>query len=113
MQIQMAGRARIVVYLGCAAEHDPSPYQAKGRLEQESMGNTVVAEACRQICLAAWQRGTERAETRRVTELRIVVSCRSGDLWWRTQLDLDSGEPFDDLHGSATVGTPHPCRWQR
>ena len=29
----------------------------------------------------------------------------SGDLWWRAKLDLGSGEPFDDLHGSATVGT--------
>ena len=69
------------------------------------MASTVVEEACRQICLAERQRGTERAETRRVTVLGRVVSCRSGDLWWRTKLDLGSGEPFDDLHGSATVGT--------
>ncbi len=69
------------------------------------MGSTVVEEASWQICLADRQRGTERAETRRVSELGIAVSCRSGDLWWRTKKDLSSGEPFDDLHGSATVGT--------
>jgi len=69
------------------------------------MASTVVEEACRQICLVEQQRGTERAETRRVSELGVVVSCRSGDLWWRTKEDLGSGEPFDDLHGSATVRT--------
>src|SRR5215469_13111795 len=56
------------------------------------MASTVVEEACTQICLVEPQRGTERAETRRVTVFGIVVSC-------------GSGEPFDDLHGRATVGT--------
>ena len=51
------------------------------------------------------QRGTERAEARRVFALRIVDSCGSGDLWWGTKLDLSCGEPFDDLHGPTTVRT--------
>ena len=34
-----------------------------------------------------------------------MVSCRRGQLWWSTELDLGSREPFDDLHGSATLGT--------
>ena len=55
--------------------------------------------------MAERQRGTERAAARRVFVLGKVVSCGSGDLWWRTKKDLSSGEPFDDLHGSATVGT--------
>jgi hypothetical protein len=68
------------VWRGCAAEHGPSERQAKRRLKQESMAGTVAEEACRQICLVEQQRGTERAETRRVTVLGIVVSCGGGDL---------------------------------
>jgi len=69
------------------------------------MANAVVEEAWRQICWAQRQRGKERAETRGVFVLGRVVSCSSGQLWWGTELDLDSREPFDDLHGSATPGT--------
>jgi len=85
MQIQLRGRARIEIWRGCAAELGPSQRQAKRRLEQESPANTVVEETCREICLLGRQRGTERAETRRVSELGIAVSCRSGDLWWRAK----------------------------
>ena len=50
---------------------------------------------------AARRRGAERSEGRGVLELEKVVSCRSGDHWWRAKLDFGSGEPFDDLHRSA------------
>ena len=69
------------------------------------MANAVVEEAWRQICLADRQRGTERAEARRVFVLGSVVSCSNGDQWWRTELDLGGSESFDDLHGAATLGT--------
>ena len=58
-----------------------------------------------QICGAESQRNTERAEARNVFALERVVSCGRGDPRWRTKLDLGSGEPLDDLHGSATLGT--------
>jgi hypothetical protein len=45
--------------------------------------------------------GTERPAERRVFELERVVSCRSADPWWRSQLDFGSGESFDDLHRST------------
>jgi hypothetical protein len=104
-KFKLRARARIAVYRGCAAEHGPSHRQAKRRLKQGSIASTIVEEACRQICLVERQRGTESVETRRVFVLGRVVSCRSADLWWRTKLDLGSGEPFDDLHRSATPGT--------
>ena len=85
MQIQLKERARIAVYRGCAAEHGPPLRQAKRSLKQESKASTVVEEACRQICLVEQQRGTERAKTRRVTVLGIVVSCGSDDLGWGTK----------------------------
>ena len=69
------------------------------------MASTVVEEACRQNCLVEQQRGTDRAEARRDFALERVVSCSRFDPRWRSQLDLGSGEPFDDLHGSATVRT--------
>jgi hypothetical protein len=59
MQIQLEEGERSEVYRGCAAEHGPSQRQAKRWLEQESMANTVVEEAWRQICLAQRQRGME------------------------------------------------------
>ena len=43
----------------------------------------------------------ERSEERGVFELERVVSCGNADLWWRTKLDLGSGESFDDLHRST------------
>jgi len=57
------------------------------------------------VFLAESQRDTERAEARGVFALERVVSCSRFDPRWRSQLDLGSGEPFDDLHGSATLGT--------
>src|SRR5690348_3470987 len=104
MQIQLEEGQRSEVYRGCSGEHGPSQRQAKRWLEQESMGNTVVEEIGGKICLAQRQRDMERAETRRAFVLGRTVSCSSGDLWRRTELDLGSSESFDDLHGSATVG---------
>jgi hypothetical protein len=57
------------------------------------------------IDLTARHRDAERLEGRRVFELERVVSCRGADPWWRTKLDFGSGEPFDDLHWSSTLGT--------
>ena len=38
-------------------------------------------------------------------ELEKAVSCRRADPWWRSKLDFGGSEPFDDLHGSSTLGT--------
>ena len=57
------------------------------------------------ICWMTRQRDKQRAEARGVFELGRVVSCRRFDPWWRSQLDLGSGKPLDDLHGAATLGT--------
>jgi len=54
-----------------------------------------------EIGLTARHRDMERPEGRRVFELERVASCRNADLRWRTKLDFDSGEPFDDLHRST------------
>ena len=42
-----------------------------------------------------------------------AVSCRSREQpWWRTELELSSGESFDDRHRSATLGaTPKRVRF--
>jgi hypothetical protein len=58
-----------------------------------------------QLCLVTRQASAELAGGREVLELERTVSCCGGDQWWRTKLDLVGGEPFDDLHGSATLGT--------
>ena len=56
------------------------------------------------IGLTARHKDTERPEGRRVFELERGVSCRNADPWWRSKLDFDSREPFDDLHRAATFG---------
>ena len=53
----------------------------------------------------ARRRSPERFETRDSFELEKIVSCRSRDQRWRAKLDFGSGEPFDDLHWSSTLGT--------
>ena len=57
------------------------------------------------IGLTARHRNAERLEGRRVFELERAVSCHTADPWWSTKLDFGSGEPFDDLHWSSTLGT--------
>ena len=57
------------------------------------------------IGLTARHRDAEHLEVPRVFELERIVSCRRADPWWRTKLDFGSGEPFDDLHWSSTLGT--------
>ena len=50
--------------------------------------------------------GTEiRSAWKNIFELERVASCRSPDQRWRTKLDFRSGESFDDLHRSTTLGT--------
>ena len=58
-----------------------------------------------EIGSAARRRIPERFETRDSFELEKIVSCRSRDQRWRAKLDFGSGEPFDDLHWSSTLGT--------
>ena len=57
------------------------------------------------IWFAVRQRDTECAGRTEFFGLKRAVSCGSGDHGWRAKLDLGSREPFDDLHGSATLGT--------
>ena len=57
------------------------------------------------IGLTARQGDAECLEVARVFELERVVSCRRADPWWSTKLDFGSGQPFDDLHWSSTLGT--------
>jgi hypothetical protein len=57
------------------------------------------------IGLTARHRDAPRLEVPGVFELERVVSCRRADPWWRTKQDFGSGEPFDDLHWSSTLGT--------
>jgi hypothetical protein len=57
------------------------------------------------IGLTAGHRDAQRLEVARVFGLERVVSCRRADPWWRAKLDFGSGEPFDDLHWSSTLGT--------
>ena len=56
------------------------------------------------ICLPESQRGTERDEARRVFARERLASCGSSDHWWRTKLELGSGEPLDDSHRSIALG---------
>src|SRR6516165_12558397 len=58
-----------------------------------------------EIYATAGRRGRKGGEAREGFELEGVVSCCSGDQWWRTKLDLGSGEPLDNLHWSSTLGT--------
>ena len=58
-----------------------------------------------EIYATAGRRGRKGGEAREGFELEGVVSCCSGDQWWRTELDLGGGEPLDDLHWSFTFGT--------
>ena len=49
--------------------------------------------------------GKEPAETGEEFVLERVISCGSGDRRWGTKLDVSSCESFDDLHGTAALGT--------
>ena len=48
----------------------------------------------------------EEGAWRSARRIRVerVVSCRSRGHRWRTKLNLGSGEPLDNLHGSSTLG---------
>ena len=62
------------------------------------------------IGVAENQKDRERVEARGVFALERVGSCGSGDCRWRTELEFDSSEPFDDSHRSAAFGTAP--RWR-
>ncbi len=68
------------------------------------MEGQVIREE--EACSATRRRGAERAETRNVFVLWIVVSCGNDDQdEWRTELDLGGSEPLDDHHRSTALGT--------
>ena len=55
-----------------------------------------------------WRRAREIRSVPRHAEFlrwRKWFHAADFDPRWRSKLDLGSGEPFDDLHGSATLGT--------
>ena len=49
-------------------------------------------------------KGTEHAEACEGFELESVVSCGSGEQWWRTELGFGSRKSLDDHHRSTTFG---------
>ena len=82
-----------------------APHAQKIGCDEKIALRVWLKNQAERICSVAGYRGAERAEARGVLELETVFSCRSGDHRWGTKLDFGSGEPFDDLHGSATVRT--------
>lgn len=57
-----------------------------------------------EICPAIRRTKTDRDEARGVFWKRRVVSCGSGDLWWRTEQDLGSRESLYDHHRGSALG---------
>ena len=102
----IGGRAGLEVCRGCGCSAQPATLRAReigyGARVSRRLSLWGLEE---KIGLVESQRDTERAEARGVFALERVVSCSRFDPRWRSQLDLGSGEPFDDLHGSATLGT--------
>ena len=82
-----------------------APHAQKIGCDEKIALRVWLKNQAERICSVAGYRGAERAEARGVLELETVFSCRSGDHRWGTKLDFGSGEPFDDLHSSSTLGT--------
>ena len=70
----------------------------------ENIAETALRRLEEEICSEARRRSMEHAEARKEFEIEQVVSCGSGDSWWRTKLDFGRGEPLDDHHRSTTLG---------
>jgi hypothetical protein len=85
----------------CAVEHGND---GESWLVRKNGAERAQRRREEEICFAARRTGTEHAETREGFEFERVVSCGSGDRWWRTKLDFGRGEPLDDYHRSATLG---------
>ena len=68
-------------------------------------GDAWVKKLQEEFGSVARRRSPEGFETRDSFELEKIVSCCSRDQRWRAKLDFGSGEPFDDLHWSSTLGT--------
>ena len=62
------------------------------------------------ICSVSRRRGTDRGEAREEFELQRVSSCGSGDQRRRAELEFDSRQTLDDLHGATTLGTAPKTR---
>jgi hypothetical protein len=72
-------------------------------LSQESIVEAALRKLGMEFCSALRRTETEHAETREGFGFERVVSCASGDQWWRTKLDFCSRESFDDYHRSTTL----------
>jgi hypothetical protein len=62
---------------------------------RENIAETALRRLEEEICSEARRRSIKHAEGCGEFELEQVVSCGSGDRWWRTKLDFGRGEPFD------------------
>ena len=66
---------------------------------------TGVRKLEEEICRGARRRGSEKvARLPRCEVERVISCCGGGKRWWRTKLDLGSGESLDDHHRPTTVG---------
>jgi hypothetical protein len=99
------GRTGLEVCRGCAAGHNPRHFALQRLATVKECREDYRCRLEEKICLVESQGDAERASARRVFALARVVSCSRFDPRWRSQLHLGSGEPFDDPHGSATLGT--------
>jgi len=97
------GKGRFEVRRSCAAEHDRHTADPENGYGERCCENCVEEAARRNLFSDEAERSVARGSARSV-ELERAVSCRRVDPWWRTKLDFGSGEPFDDLHWSSTLG---------
>ena len=105
MEIELWGGKVFEACRSCAAEHDHrGGYPEIGYGEKASL-RRWLGKQVEGTCRVAIYSDAGRAEARGVLELERVFSCGNRDRRWRTKLDFGSGEPFDDLHGAATLGT--------
>jgi hypothetical protein len=105
MQIQL-GEGTVLrcveAVLQSTTHHTARPEIGYGEKVSRYLGLKRLPE---RSCLAVRQRDRGCGEARGVFALERVVSCSRVEPRWRTELDLGSGEPFDDLHWSSTLGT--------
>ena len=110
-------RMRAVCKFNCGKERcvgAPSLVQqgtavGSGRAGREYRTKVSLGEELRalkeEFCYARRRSGREHAETCEGFEFEQVVSCGRSDRRWRTKLDFDSRESFEDHHRSTAFGT--------